>query len=891
LLPLAVEKSDGWSCHRCTLINYNAQIWCEACGGKRLDDTTTNGEDFSTPTAATLSKLAIDKSELDVDSEDVPPRIGHVLDKLVLFTAIEAKSKETPSLQRRSGEFGRKLLHSQHQHQYLSGSTSMLPIDENPLQKTLERITNNQAQLIRSHDYSNRSIAEVVNSSRIMKNQISKEASQKDPAVMPNLYQANVETSASDQHVTGLAIQVKSKTQTHQDIVSQQEYLLEEARKNLAKQKQHEQSLDLSDQAATIQKPGPDVQLRIEKESLWGSLSNEKAFQIQRERPEIQQFGRTSPTIFSHGSSDLDKAVSTGASFDFTKTPRSFLLSNLASTRKAAITAPPRLEILSASITRKYSETDRDDKGKERLQFLDDKNDATFGKENLPLGKEKHLEQAFKTEGTKVTLKTLTSTEESTSIETNERVQNSSKLHVDDSYQADMQCIAEKTVGKIMPPSKYQKLPSTVKATTESALLSGAQGILEQVAAFPLEKKTVENLQIKSGEEININNREQDVLLQSISDSSLEDVKGRETLNPAKPIAGTCISSPISHKPIFSRIPVPVVENSVPKTQLETSSPVPDCPPKRRDIQPEPYYSSPVSPPRPVTPPRPVLPLKRVISQSLTFRQSATPPRPSSPTFSSCSSSRETSPSQEPSPRKNSAKSVSRSEQHSTPSSVQIFSAQSMNDINKALSALSKPANSCSMATRPQQPSQFQRSSLLLNEREFNHGDWLPTRSYTPLVPLITSRGVTTPTFQRPFSRQSTASPLRDLDLSDYSVYEMSRDFISRRTPSLLDSRSVSRMGSSSIISENNYSAITPEVSRKLSLSMRTEPKFPKDFGFVSSNNHKKEQMPKPPRRRSKEVSSSAGYSSSRPVSRLSNNSSREETPVNSPLFKPKEYS
>jgi hypothetical protein len=93
-------------------------------------------------------------------------------------------------------------------------------------------------------------------------------------------------------------------------------------------------------------------------------------------------------------------------------------------------------------------------------------------------------------------------------------------------------------------------------------------------------------------------------------------------------------------------------------------------------------------------------------------------------------------------------------------------------------------------------------------------------------------------------------------------------------------------MDSTSLISENNYSAITPEVSRKLSLSVRTEPKFPKDFGFVSSSNNKKEAMPKPPRRRSKEVG--GGYS--RPVSRLSNNNSNlDETPVNSPIFRPKE--
>jgi hypothetical protein len=119
-----------------------------------------------------------------------------------------------------------------------------------------------------------------------------------------------------------------------------------------------------------------------------------------------------------------------------------------------------------------------------------------------------------------------------------------------------------------------------------------------------------------------------------------------------------------------------------------------------------------------------------------------------------------------------------------------------------------------------------------------------------------------------------------DLDFSDYSLYDNSMDFGIRR--------SISRMDSNSLISENNYSAITPEVSRKLSLSVRTEPKFPKDFGFVSSsNNNKKDVMPKPPRRRSKEVGG-GGYS--RPVSRLSNNnSSLDETPVNSPIFRPKE--
>ena len=38
LPPLAIERTNGWACSRCTLINNAQQLWCEACGGKRLDD-------------------------------------------------------------------------------------------------------------------------------------------------------------------------------------------------------------------------------------------------------------------------------------------------------------------------------------------------------------------------------------------------------------------------------------------------------------------------------------------------------------------------------------------------------------------------------------------------------------------------------------------------------------------------------------------------------------------------------------------------------------------------------------------------------------------------------------------------------------------------------------
>ena len=117
------------------------------------------------------------------------------------------------------------------------------------------------------------------------------------------------------------------------------------------------------------------------------------------------------------------------------------------------------------------------------------------------------------------------------------------------------------------------------------------------------------------------------------------------------------------------------------------------------------------------------------------------------------------------------------------------------------------------------------------------------------------------------------------LDDSDYGAYQISRDFI--RTPSVLDERSFSRLGSNSFFDENDYSAFTPDLrqQRKMSFSSSVcstplqTPKLNRDFGFVSS---KKDVMPKPPRRRSKDPGS-------RPVSRQQRSSSRETTPVNNP--------
>ena len=114
-----------------------------------------------------------------------------------------------------------------------------------------------------------------------------------------------------------------------------------------------------------------------------------------------------------------------------------------------------------------------------------------------------------------------------------------------------------------------------------------------------------------------------------------------------------------------------------------------------------------------------------------------------------------------------------------------------------------------------------------------------------------------------------------DLYDSDYGAYQVGR--------SAVEERLLSRMGSTSYISENDYSAFTPVIDRKMSLSsvcstpLQT-PKLNRDFGFVSS---KKEMVPKPPRRRSKDPN---GWS--RPGSRQHHSSSRESTPVNTPAAK-----
>ena len=188
LPPLAVEKVGGWSCGRCTLINYNAQLWCEACGGKR-------------PNVSESQAGAYNDHDLDVESEDAPPRVGHVLDKMVLFTSMEAKAQETPSLKRRSGEFNKIT------RNYSFSSQPMGAIDENPLEKTLERITQTQAQLIKPQELFTSSIS-------------------KDPANTLH---------TKSQEYSSLASGETPSNKTHENIIKEQEKMLERARINMIK--------------------------------------------------------------------------------------------------------------------------------------------------------------------------------------------------------------------------------------------------------------------------------------------------------------------------------------------------------------------------------------------------------------------------------------------------------------------------------------------------------------------------------------------------------------------------------------------------------------------------------------------------------------------------------
>eukprot|EP00091_Calanus_sinicus_P009201 TRINITY_DN21650_c0_g1_i1.p1 TRINITY_DN21650_c0_g1~~TRINITY_DN21650_c0_g1_i1.p1 ORF type:complete len:164 (-),score=23.53 TRINITY_DN21650_c0_g1_i1:200-691(-) len=96
----------------------------------------------------------------------------------------------------------------------------MLPIDENPLQKTLDRISQKQAELAKPKDYF------TSNSQRSSPKTVSNECSPQ--------YSSERE----------------KKTSSH--IIKEQERLLEEASANLMKQKQNEAQLELGEKTSTL---------------------------------------------------------------------------------------------------------------------------------------------------------------------------------------------------------------------------------------------------------------------------------------------------------------------------------------------------------------------------------------------------------------------------------------------------------------------------------------------------------------------------------------------------------------------------------------------------------------------------------------------------------------
>merc|ERR1712142_492257 len=218
--------------------------WCEACGGRRL--ATNTQEDNPSSTAA---RLAINEQDLENESEDAPPRVGNVLDKLVLFSAIDAKARETPTLQRRRSADINKLSRTY--------SNAMLPIDENPLQKTLDRISLKQAELAKPKDYFNS------NSQRSSPKTVISECSPQNSS------------------------EPEKKTNAHKDIIKEQERLLEEASANLRKQKQLEEQIELDEKTSTLPlksvHPPPQAFNQSENKNE-SEKSNYEQFDIQEEK-------------------------------------------------------------------------------------------------------------------------------------------------------------------------------------------------------------------------------------------------------------------------------------------------------------------------------------------------------------------------------------------------------------------------------------------------------------------------------------------------------------------------------------------------------------------------------------------------------------------------------
>ena len=318
--PISTEEST-WTCHRCTLININNKVSCEVCGAARVGDEV------------------ISQDDLEAESEEAPPKPGNVLNKLLLFSTMDAKSKETPTLQRRKSAEIKQLSRT--------FSSSMLPIDENPLQKTLERIAEKQAELAKPADCFNNNFF-----------------TSKDAKV--EKCNSNSSTSSSGNQT--------NKT----NIVMQQQKLLEDAVLNQQKQQQSEDILNVAEKASTL----PFGKNVSSNEKNHNYMTNENSSSASNEREIIK-----SPSVIipSQSNKDTDPlprpepvpSFSLKSSFDFNKTPRAFLSSSTISQPtpkpwtkfnhdhdsgeniKSNIKAAPRLEFLGSEVTRKISAPDK----------------------------------------------------------------------------------------------------------------------------------------------------------------------------------------------------------------------------------------------------------------------------------------------------------------------------------------------------------------------------------------------------------------------------------------------------------------------------------------------------------------------------------------------------
>ena len=260
--PPPTQRTAEWSCDRCTLINLPASLNCEACGARR--------EEFQQ-----------EEAEMDTEGQEAPPKVGNVLDKLVLFSSIDAKARETPSLQRRKTD-SNKLVRTY--------SSALLPIDEKPLLKTLERISVQQAELAKTKDCFNNNFL------------ISKDA---------NFSQFKPDSN-------------HERIPPNQVAISQQQEKPEESKNNSLPRKTAEYSTSTE---GTLPKPDPNPPNNSSKDECV-----EKIPDFKEEVPSIVTPVRSSlvPPAISSGETDTTDRPQTSASkiFDFTKTPRSFLSSS-----------------------------------------------------------------------------------------------------------------------------------------------------------------------------------------------------------------------------------------------------------------------------------------------------------------------------------------------------------------------------------------------------------------------------------------------------------------------------------------------------------------------------------------------------------------------------------